>query len=623
MAKVRRNGWSLSGLLLVLGVGMWSGSVGPPSATDNWREDAGGRRFRVGKNGFFEFESGEAFYPIAAKNLAPHLASYGGQAAQADESFVTTFSLYLECLAKHGVNTLFVEEETDSLQAGRIQRKPAWTRLFFFRPGEQSMTYRERAIMILKQIGDNEATTGRPGTHSVRPRSVSVGNLLWFNSRDPDEGTPQRQTAYLDNLLNDYVDYHLYTWTGWDPSVWFTEYPDGPTTPVKFYLGVGVGAHEDLRTSGCTLPEIIDHNRYAPGGGHRLGGFFSSEFGLLAWEDPNNGRGYPRKRLINDCYHNYIWLGFATGSVGGPTPWRPAPSPARGYYDLSGINYLNPTGEALNYYTDEILDSMLSLSRFTSLVQWKLIDAPYRPVRLSNAGTSITLWSSQNGPTSLSQNDWLWSAASDGFFTVGWILRNCPRDYGTPEWDDALTTKPAPRVHITGLQALPLELVWFDDHLGQIVGSRAYSTSGTFNVVTPNTEGTNGFARSIAFLIQPTGLTPNKIFTALPDEKIGQIEVTPRDFSWWYEECQKTTGTAIAFKARTKPAITNAGNFKFRWNFHHASGWQVVLVDGSDQVIHTYTEDETDTHTVRVDILDKAQQDKRVSGDMIELWLLR
>jgi hypothetical protein len=267
---------------------------------------------------------------------------------------------------------------------------------------------------------------------------------------------------------------------------------------------------------------------------------------------------------------------------------------------------------------------MLSLSRFTSLVQWKFMRDSYRPVRVQHqsSDTTITLRVSRGG-SQLSQNDWLWTAASDTTFTVGWIVRNCPRDYTIPESQNALTTATAPCLHIQHLAQTPLELVWFDDHLGQIVGSRSYSSNGTFQVQAPNTEGKNGFARSLAFLIQPTGLTPSRSYAALPDERIGQIEVTPRDFSWWYEECQKTTGTAITFKARTKPAITNAGNFKFRWYFHHASGWQVVLVDGSDQVVHTYTQNETDSHTVTVDILDKTQQDKRVSGDMIELWLLR
>ena len=388
---------------------------------------------------------------------------------------------------------------------------------------------------------------------------------------------------------------------------------------------MNVGVAHDLHTSGCTLPEIIDHNRYvATGQSHRLGGFFSSEFGLPRWEDPSPwpyGRGYPRKRLLSDSYHNYIWLGFATGSVGGPTPRWPAGGPVRKYYDLSGITYLNPFGESLNCYTDEILDSVRSLRRFVSLVQWKLVEPSFRPMRITkdSGGPGLELRSTTSGLV-LPENEWLWSAASDKTFTVGWIVRNCHRDYGTPEWLDAVTTKPAPRVHITGLQttAPPLELVWFDDRLGQIVGSRAYSTSGTFNVVTPNTEGKNGFARSIAFLIQPTGLTPSRSYTALPDEKIGQIEVTPR-YGDWYEEFQKTTATAITFTARTKPPITNPGNFKFQWYFQHASGSQLVVVDGSDQVTHTYDQSETGTYTVKVDIKDKTQQDKRVSGDTIDL----
>jgi hypothetical protein len=613
--KVRRNGWSLFGLLLLLGVGMWSGSVGPPSA-DNWREDAGGRRFRVGKNGFFEFENGETFYPIAAFNCAGPFAWEGAGAGRHDEDFVTTFALYLQCLARHGFNTLLVEEKRDPVKPPRGEWSPPAHQMFFFGAGEQRATYREEAVKMLRQIGSKVATTGRAG--SRRLRTVSVRNLQRFTLWDWNRWDPElNRAAYLDNSLNDYIDYHLYTWTGWDPSVWFTEYPQDPYTPMKYYLGVNVGVQQDLRASSCTLPEVIDHNRYAPGGGHRLGGFFSSEFGLPRWDDPTT-RGYARKRLINDCYHNYLWLGMATGSVGGPTPLWPPRSWWRKYYDLSGITYLNPFGESLNCYTDEILDSMLSLSRFTSLVHWKFMRDSYRPVRVQHqsSDTTITLRVSQGG-SQLSQNDWLWTAASDTTFTVGWIVRNCPRDYTIPESQNALTTATAPWLHIQHLAQIPLELVWFDDHLGQIVGSRSYSTSGTFNVVTPNTEGKNGFARSLAFLIQPTGLTASKSYAALPDEKIGMIGAAPLDTNEkWYEEGQKVLSGPLTFTVRTKPA-TNPSGLTFEWRFDSDTTAPIV-VSGEDHIHRTYTASE-EWRFVKVDIKD--QQNKRVSGDITYVWV--
>jgi len=458
------------------------------------------------------------------------------------------------------------------------------------------------------------ADTERLRLGSERLRTVDVGNLQRFNWWDPDIGTAARQAAYLDNPLNDYIDYHLYTWNRSVPaSQWFTEYPQDAYTPIKYYLGVSVGVQEDLRSSSCTLPEVIDYNR------QHGRGFFSSEFALTRWEDPATS-GYARKRLINDCYHNYIWLAFATGSVGGPTPKWPAPGPVKPYYDLSGINYLNPAGEALNCYTDEILDSVRSLSRFTSLVNWKLIGALYRPMRITkdSGGAGLELRSTTSGLV-LPENEWLWSAGSDKTFTVGWIVRNCPRDYGTPEWNDALTTKTAPRVHITGLQATApsLELVWFDDHLGQIVGSRTYSTSGTFNVVTPNTEGKNGFARSIAFLIQPTGLTASKSYAALPDEKIGMIGATPLDSNEkWYEEGQKVLAGPLTFTVRTKPA-TNPSGLTFEWRFDSDTTAPIV-VSGEDHIHRTYTASE-EGRFVKVDIKD--QQNKRVSGDITYVWV--
>jgi len=331
------------------------------------------------------------------------------------------------------------------------------------------------------------------------------------------------------------------------------------------------------------------------------------------------------KRRVNDCYHNYMWMGLATGSIGAPAPWRPPggmlPDRGLGYYDLSGVIY-PPSfwGEPFNWYTEEILDSMLSLKRFTSLVKWRAIQEAYRPVRVSSqsTGTSITLRNGQYG-SSLSQNEWLWTAASDKTITVGWILRNFPYNYEIPEKDDIWTTSTVtpPWLEISGLTSgIDLELVWFDDHKGKIIGNRPTTTSGHFLVQAPDTDTTPqlGFGKSVAFLIQPVGWTPTTTFEALPNggDRIGQIVVSPR--KEWHDEHPSATTQTLTFTAVTKPRITDPSRYKFEWYFGELNP-QFVVRDGVDYVDHVPSY--YGWNKVRLEIKDKWQGDKRVSGDII------
>ena len=328
------------------------------------------------------------------------------------------------------------------------------------------------------------------------------------------------------------------------------------------------------------------------------------------------------KRIPNDCYHNYIWLAFATGSIGGPVPCELPPTLNLKPYDLSGVTYLSPKSVYLNTYTDEILDSMLSLNRFTSLVQWKLADDLYHPVRVhhQSGDTTITLLDATTGQP-LSQEQWLWTAASDKTFTLGWIVRNCPRNYDVPESEDSLSTATPPMLRVQNLAAIPLGLVWFDDHLGRIVGNGAYTSSGSLTVQAPNTEGKNGFARSIAFVIQPAGLTANKSFESLPsypNHLIGQIEVSPRRQDRpWYEEYQyANTDSTLTFTARTKPAISSLQGWRFEWRSFSETA-QPTVVQNSNQLTSYCTQA---MRLVKVDVYDP--QNRRVSGDMITLELV-
>jgi len=488
--------------------------------------------------------------------------------------------------------------------ADRGEREENWD--IAIGPRENSLA--DWAQTMLSFMGTTE--TAKLG--SRRLRCLDVWNLRRFKYYDTGGNQPQ----YLDVSENDYVDYHLNTRhedSLYNRDTMLTDYPTDPFTPMQQFLGV----KGEFTTAGCSLPEVIDHYRAA--GSPKRAGFFSSGFDLFGWTRmPGEDLGLfvpPRKRLLSDCYHNYLWLAFATGSIGGPIA---GPLPG-GSNDLSGVTYVSPTNVTLNTYTDEILDSMLSLNRFTSLVQWKQVADYYQPTRIrhQSSDTTITLLNATTGQQ-MSQNDWLWTAASDKTITAGWIVRNCLRNYDVPESEDPLSTTTPPVLRVQNLAAMPLELVWFDDHSGQIVGSRFYGDTGAFQVQAPNTEGKNGFARSVAFVIQPVGLTVQKPFEPLPSyptHMIGQIEVTPRKATErWLEELQVTSGTWLTFTARTKPPISILQGWRFDWRFDLETT-QPVTVMGSNQIQRYHQLGSG--YRVWVDIYNPSSQ--RVCGDRIEI----
>ena len=226
---------------------------------------------------------------------------------------------------------------------------------------------------------------------------------------------------------------------------------------------------------------------------------------------------------------------------------------------------------------------MLSLSRFTALVRWEFVEDDFRPLR-NHPSIQITLgvptrmnrvcslapcgrrgvgltrarWRKErrlkgsDTMTTASEGRWLWTGASDGTITVGWIVRNF--NYaGLPLWQDQPNlTATRPYMHISGLDGGTHELVWYDDHKGQLLAGRQSFTGSSYVAEVPATDA-GQFGKSIAFLIQPVGYTPEKSYAALPNTLIGQIDVSPTE-SWHAEVMTVRVNTPLMFTARTKYA---------------------------------------------------------------------
>ena len=272
---------------------------------------------------------------------------------------------------------------------------------------------------------------------------------------------------------------------------------------------------------------------------------------------------------------------------------------------------------------------MLSLSRFVSLVNWRYVGDLWRPLE-KTLGRKIILMDRNTGQW-LTDDRWLWTAASDGVFLVGWIVWNYPQNYDVPEYQDVLSPVPPPWVEISGLTpGIPLELAWFDDQKGQLLPGRTVSTTGHFNLQARNTE-SGGFGKSIALLIQPVGFTPNRSWEALPsfpNHVIGQIDVSPRG-SWWLEKgLEAPNHSLLSFSVRTKPQIANHGPYRYDWYFYYCNSQNPIrtIVDGGPQVTLNYgtlIEQQPDYfegkwHMVKVDITER-QSGRRISGDIIHV----
>jgi hypothetical protein len=234
--------------------------------------------------------------------------------------------------------------------------------------------------------------------------------------------------------------------------------------------------------------------------------------------------------------------------------------------------------------------------------------------RLSS-GPRLELRSTTSG-LELPENAWLWTGASDATFTVGWIVHNYAHNYNVPESVDGTTPVVCPKVHIFGLaQGVPLELAWFDDHKGQLIGNRSVTTIGQFTSVTVPATVPGGFWKSVAFVIQPAGLTPNQYFEPLPsypNHLIGQSEASPRRQDRpWFEELQETSTRTVTLTGRTKPSIGNLQNWRFDWRFESETS-NPTSVYGQNGIVHTYSDN--NSHLVKVDIYDP--QGRRLSGDI-------
>ena len=526
---------------------------------------------------------------------------------------------------------------------------------------------------MLTHIGDSEQSENRLSPGVRRVHWIDVGNLLDFKYWDPHKSQPE----YLDLAVNDYIDYHLYTrHYDWDPVAerfeehFATEQPRDAFSPLMYYLGVMPSDPQtpyddnDLVTLADSLPKIIDYYRKDVSPPR---GFFSTMYSLEDWAACTAPPGEliapamdVSKRLVNDCYHNYLWLTFASGSVGGPAAWKcaggmyPLQPLSRNWYDVQGSDsfvHPEPYPEPLNAWTDEILDSHLALSRFTSLVRWKAVRAPeppsspsspYRPMRVTkdeSGGAKVILKASETGQPLEPSDGWLWTGASDRYITVGWIVHNFSHNYAVPEMDDIPTPVTPPWVEISGLASgTTLELVWFDDHKGKIIGGRTTTTNGHFNVQAPNTETypSTGFGKSIAFLIQPIGFTPNKDFAALPStsematvnttDMIAQIVIEPlhHDTIWvdehptvdWDVDSGPPYNGNLIFTAWTKPRTDvwpAMGNFYFAWDFGDGAtgGGQ-----GANGVGHRYGSERSGKR-VKVTLEVRDHNNQRISGDVM------
>jgi hypothetical protein len=213
----------------------------------------------------------------------------------------------------------------------------------------------------------------------------------------------------------------------------------------------------------------------------------------------------------------------------------------------------------------------------------------------------------------------VWTGASDGTITIGWLVRNyhIHQDYSVPECEDPLPPITPPTISITGLSQIPLELVWFDDHKGCIIGSHTVRSDGQFpNIAVPNTE-PGGFGKSVAFLIQPIGFTPAPVFDELPteNERIGQIIIDPIHRKSWHDEMPWAYWGTLTLTATTKPPITNPFGYTFEWRFDSPIAEPIIIAD-TPYIQRAYAVS-SDWRFVRVDIKDP--QGKRISGDIIYL----
>ena len=271
----------------------------------------------------------------------------------------------------------------------------------------------------------------------------------------------------------------------------------------------------------------------------------------------------------------------------------------------------------LNCQTDEILDSMLSLSRFTSLVRWQFVSQDFRPLRKADPAVDekqpIILY--YGGQKLYADDGWLWTGASDGTITIGWIVRDFA--YAGEQWSYEPDTETPPWMRIDGLvTGVDLELTWFDDRRGTVIEKWGPFQGPAMGFQVPGTEENGCFGKSVAFLIQPVGMTPEKVFAELPNELIGQIDVQ-NPLSWHEERPTITNGQLYTYIARTRPEIPTweRTSYYYRWTFpdYTADGYGMYSISRS--IIGTAGDFEKVTVTI------ERPQGQRVCGDIIHVLL--
>ncbi len=144
----------------------------------------------------------------------------------------------------------------------------------------------------------------------------------------------------------------------------------------------------------------------------------------------------------------------------------------------------------------------------------------------------------------------------------------------------------------------------------------------------PETEGTgSGFGKSVAFLIQPVGYTPDRRFAELPNELIGQIDIQD-PVSWHEERPEVDNDVSYTYVARTRPEIPSGdrNQYYYRWDFgqygrtnngqgsQYAEGWGLDTVHS---VKNSKVAGSADKVTVDIEY-----QGKRISGDAIYVTLV-
>lgn len=218
---------------------------------------------------------------------------------------------------------------------------------------------------------------------------------------------------------------------------------------------------------------------------------------------------------------------------------------------------------------------------------------------------------------------------------IGWIVRNFA--YVDEQSDQPVLDATPPWVKIENLAAgKTLELAWWDDHRGCLMpGQRPTTTNGTFNVQAPATETGGYFGKSIAFLIQPTGYTPEKQFAPLPNEMIGQIVIeNPLTIHEETPGVYTDTLKTFAFQGKVEQAI-DLDECYFRWDFGDGSQytipnpWTDPPVKGNAAVSggtgrapkHEYTgvRGWNNAYEVKVDVYADPQGEQRISGDVIHV----